>query len=656
MKMKWRAFSKLGKDFFSVLLIFSFLSSCFVKSKFDNPTDGVGGLLLEGLSVLYAVSEANITVSGILKDSAGSVVPSGILDISRSGSANSLQRASADSKVYSDANGRFSMNVYQGSFTVKVSRSDGTSVGSFSIKVSSATATPEVLSSSGLQVSGLSAAPVGTAGGGTPTISISNTPNFITEGSSVNIGIKILGSISSNVTLSIKSSNSSITLSKESLVFTPDNNNLDQSLTLSAIEDENLVSESVTINIIGDGLTNVSLTIISTDNDTQNFIVTNLSTIDEGGTASLGISLSKEPNSNVSVTVMSSNSSSVTVNGASFTNLIFTPLNYKTQQVVNLASPEDSNETSETVTISVTSNSITTNSQNLIILDNDIRVVFGSYIQVFELLKTGSIGISLSGNPGIDRTLSFTLNSSDYINLSSNSLIFSSSDWSVQKTITLSGIIDNNIINDQVTLNAIGSKIVSSNYNVIIKDTFYNIKLLKTGISTCYNIVGSISCGDTDYPLQDGDIQNGLSQSFIEEYNNNYPNDIYIKDNNTALLWKKCDEGKTGNNCQTGSDVIFTNDNASIKCNELNLLNSGSGYAGRINWRLPFIYELRTLVNYSLNNPAINVNFFPNTKSGLYWSATSNSTRGYSINFSLGNISAAGSTNSYSIKCVSGVY
>jgi hypothetical protein len=595
-------------------------------------------------------------VSGILKDSAGSVVPSGILDISRSGSANSLQRASADSRVYSDANGKFSMNIYQGSFTIKVSRSDGTSVGSFSIKVSSATATPEVLSSSGLQVSGLSAAPVGTGGGAAPTISISNTPNFITEGSSVNIGIKILGSISSNVTLSITSSNSSITLSKENLVFTPDNNNLDQSLTLSAIEDENLVSESVTISITGEGLTSVNLTVVSTDNDTQNFIVTNLSTINEGGATTFGVSLSKIPNSNMSVTVASSNSSSVTVNGGISTNLLFTPLNYKTQQVVNLASPEDSNESSETVTISVNSNGITTNSQSLIVLDNDIRVVFGSYIEVFELLKTGSIGISLSGNPGIDRAVSFTLNSLDYINLSTNSLNFSSSDWSVQKSITLSGIIDNNNTNDQVSLNAIGSKIISSNYNIIVKDTFYNISLLKTGISTCYNNTGTISCNSTEYPLQDGDIQNGTTQSYIEEQNNSYPNDLYIKDNNTSLYWKKCDEGRSGNTCQSGSDMIFTVDNANIRCNELNLLNLGNGYAGRTNWRLPYIYELKTLINFGLNNPAINITYFPSTKSSSYWSASSSNTRGYSINFSLGNISAASITNSSSIKCVSGVY
>lgn len=283
---------KFAKIIIGLVLVFVFMSSCFVKSKFDNPTDGVGGLLFEGLSLIYTVSEGNITVSGILKDSSGNIVPSGTMEISRSGSASVVQRAPSDTKVYSDANGKFSMNIYQGSFTIKVSRSDGSLVGSFSIKVSSATAAPEVLSSSGLQVSGLTAAPVGTSGGATPTISISNTPNFITEGSSVNIGIKILGSISSNVTLSIKSNSSSITLSKESLVFTPDNNNLDQSLTLSAIEDENLASESVTINITGEGLTSVSLTVVATDNDTQNFSVTNLSTIDEGGTASLGISLS----------------------------------------------------------------------------------------------------------------------------------------------------------------------------------------------------------------------------------------------------------------------------------------------------------------------------------------------------------------------------
>jgi hypothetical protein len=262
--MNWKTFGRLGKGFLIVSLILIFMSSCFVKSKFDNPTDGVGGLLLEGLSLLYAVSDGNITVSGILKDSAGSVVQSGILDIARSGSASIQQRASADSRVYSDANGKFSMNIYQGSFTIKVSRSDGSPVGSFSIRVSSATATPEVLSSTGLQVSGLSAAPVG----GTivtNTISLGNVPTEINEGASKTITVKLSVKSSATITLQVTSDcgcfdfNGNTT---NTLTFSPDNSTIEQNLIITSLIDSNTVSEVGKISFTSSDLetTNISIT------------------------------------------------------------------------------------------------------------------------------------------------------------------------------------------------------------------------------------------------------------------------------------------------------------------------------------------------------------------------------------------------------------
>jgi hypothetical protein len=39
-------------------------------------------------------------------------------------------------------------------------------------------------------------------------------------------------------------------------------------------------------------------------------------------------------------------------------------------------------------------------------------------------------------------------------------------------------------------------------------------------------------------------------------------------------------------------------------------------------WRLPAVQELLTLVDYTRHSPAIDIDRFPGTKSGAYWTST----------------------------------
>jgi Protein of unknown function (DUF1566) len=48
----------------------------------------------------------------------------------------------------------------------------------------------------------------------------------------------------------------------------------------------------------------------------------------------------------------------------------------------------------------------------------------------------------------------------------------------------------------------------------------------------------------------------------------------------------------------------------------------GLDLAGFSDWRLPYITELQTIVDFSRYNPAIDTTFFPGTVSSLYWSST----------------------------------
>ncbi len=66
--------------------------------------------------------------------------------------------------------------------------------------------------------------------------------------------------------------------------------------------------------------------------------------------------------------------------------------------------------------------------------------------------------------------------------------------------------------------------------------------------------------------------------------------------------------GSSGNYCDTAGYVAAAN-NASL--------------CGASDWRMPRIGELRSLVHYGRAGPAIDTDYFPNTNSSLFWSASS---------------------------------
>lgn len=106
-----------------------------------------------------------------------------------------------------------------------------------------------------------------------------------------------------------------------------------------------------------------------------------------------------------------------------------------------------------------------------------------------------------------------------------------------------------------------------------------------------------------------------------------------VIDKSTGLMW-----GKTFEKEMTFSD-------AEKACKELNL-------GGHKDWRLPTVKELISLVDYEKREPAIDKDFFPDTKSSYYWSSTPYvgcSDYGWVVGFSLGYV------NGYyhsSINCV----
>jgi len=90
-----------------------------------------------------------------------------------------------------------------------------------------------------------------------------------------------------------------------------------------------------------------------------------------------------------------------------------------------------------------------------------------------------------------------------------------------------------------------------------------------------------------------------------------------VLDNSTGLTWKKCSLGLSGTDCSEGVHSRYSWQEA------LQVAKDYRNETG-LNWRLPNIKELLSIIELSCNNPTVNLSIFPNTESG-YWSSTNDS-------------------------------
>jgi hypothetical protein len=176
-----------------------------------------------------------------------------------------------------------------------------------------------------------------------------------------------------------------------------------------------------------------------------------------------------------------------------------------------------------------------------------------------------------------------------------------------------------------------------------------------TGQTACWNTAGSvIPCAGTGH---DGAVQAGSELAYVDN------GDGTITDLNTGLMWEKLsDDGSIHD-----WDTIYTWANAFAL--KIATLNSGGGFAGYTDWRLPNIRELLSIVNYqnstpsvspAFNNgcaPACTVTTCSCTASGFYWSSSTYPdfpVDAWGVNFFGGNGLAGGKAGTLRVRAVRG--
>lgn len=207
-------------------------------------------------------------------------------------------------------------------------------------------------------------------------------------------------------------------------------------------------------------------------------------------------------------------------------------------------------------------------------------------------------------------------------------------------TGVISGTPTSILIPTNHTLTATGANNTSGTYT--FKLTIYGTQLTKTGQTACYNTAGGvISCTGTG---QDGEIRAGINASFTGPTDHpTYIGEITTLDNNTGLVWQTCAWGQSGVTCGSGAASGRTWSTSTTSCSGFNTVNSGNGYAGRKDWRLPTTREFITIQNYGNQNPAAYTSNFPNfapqvcgSSNNGHWTSdvdATNASNAWNVNF-----------------------
>ena len=296
------------------------------------------------------------------------------------------------------------------------------------------------------------------------------------SGSTSNFSVVLNTQPYANVSVSVTSSDTTEgTVNKSSLVFTPGNWNVAQVVTITGVND-NLTDGDIAFQVIlgstvsadydYDGLFTPDVSVANLDNDVPGISVTGgttLATTESGASSSFQVVLQTQPSAQVTINLQSDNTSEGTLNKSTLT---FTTANWNVPQVVTLTGQnddvDDGDVTYHVVFTSVSSSDANYNNRSLSNLtaqnaDNDtagFTVTPTSGLQTSETGGTATFTVKLNSKPASDVTIAVASSNTGEGTPSVSQLVFTSSNWNVAQTVTVTGV------NDEVFDSAVAYQIV----------------------------------------------------------------------------------------------------------------------------------------------------------------------------------------------------
>ena len=299
---------------------------------------------------------------------------------------------------------------------------------------------------------------------------LSATELTIAEGDSGTFTARLNAQPVSNVVLTVASNNNVATkIDKTQLVFTKANWKVAQTVKVIAVEDDNLVGETLNITLAVDdasgddafdGIAVQTVAVTVADNDSAGFVLSETGlTIAEGGSGAFTAKLNAQPVSDVVLTVVSSDTAIATIDKAQ---LIFTNENWNMAQIVKLTTVEDDNLVGErlNITLAVDDASsddafdgIAAQTVAVTVADND-NAGFTRTPEVLTVVEgsTKTFVVVLKTQPSSNVVLTVVSSDNAVATVSTGSLTFTSTDWNKAQTVTVTSVDNDAVGDDSATI------------------------------------------------------------------------------------------------------------------------------------------------------------------------------------------------------------
>ena len=300
----------------------------------------------------------------------------------------------------------------------------------------------------------------------TPGVTVAPTPLTLTEGGTGTYTVVLDTLPTGTVMVDIMSNNTDVTVSPSPLTFTTTTWSTEQTVTVSAGQDDDAANDMATLTHVASGadygsVDNAILTVTVTDNDTRGVTVTPTSlTVNEGGTNTYTVVLDTQPTGTVTVTIVEpTDNMDVTADLAS---LSFSTTDWATEQTVTVSAAEDDDSTHDTATVTHTVSggdygSVTASNVIVTVTDNDTPGVTVSPTSLtIDEVSTGTYTVELNTQPSGDVTVAISSNNTD-VTVSPSPLTFTTTTWSTEQTVTVSAGQDDDAANDMATLTHVAS-------------------------------------------------------------------------------------------------------------------------------------------------------------------------------------------------------
>ena len=296
-------------------------------------------------------------------------------------------------------------------------------------------------------------------------------PVTFREGGSHAYTIKLGTQPGANVTVAVAASGDpDVTVSPASLTFTPQNYASAQTVTISAAEDNaDYLDDSATVrhtvtttDSIYDGFAIGDVAVTVDDNDAAIVLSTGSVTVREGAYAGYTLKLTNQPIANVTVTLSEStsaphNDTSIRVSSPSTKRLTFTTTNWAMPQEVRLYAAGDGDRINGTRRITHTaagSPEFNGVSATLTAVERDSYALIALTSKLVNVDEGGSAtyGVDLIAQPAGNVTVTLAASGDSDVSVSPASLTFTSANYDVAQTVTVSAGADNDLANGQATI------------------------------------------------------------------------------------------------------------------------------------------------------------------------------------------------------------